>query len=137
LTAKHTRADLIRSLLEGVSYSLNDCLQIIEGMGVPLNSVRLSGGGAQSPFWRQMLADVFDKRSVALSTQEGSAYGAALLAMVGTGEFPSVAAACQAVIHEVESISPHESTAAIYAKGHRIYQGLYSRLQPFYDEVAK
>ncbi|HZU26758.1 MAG TPA: xylulokinase, partial [Bryobacteraceae bacterium] len=77
ITAKHTRADLIRALLEGVSYSQKDCLDIIEGMGVPLSSVRASGGGAQSPFWRQMLADVFNKRVVTLDTQEGSAYGAA------------------------------------------------------------
>ena len=87
LTAKHKRADLIRSLLEGVSYSQKDCLDIIERMGVSLDSVRASGGGARSPFWRQMLADVFAKRVVTLETQEGSAYGAALLALVGTGVY--------------------------------------------------
>ena len=59
LTAKHTRADLIRALIEGVSFSLKDCLDIIEDMGVPVESVRVSGGGARSAFWRQMLADIF------------------------------------------------------------------------------
>ncbi len=90
ITAKHTRADLIRAVIEGVSYSQKDCLELIEGMGVKVESVRASGGGAQSPFWRQMLADVFGKRVVVLKTQEGSAYGAALLAMTGTGEYASV-----------------------------------------------
>ena len=87
LTAKHTRADLIRSLLEGVSYSQKDGLDIIEKMGVSVNSVRVSGGGARSAFWRQMLADVFNQRVAVLESEEGSAYGAALLALVGTGEF--------------------------------------------------
>ena len=87
LTAKHTRADMIRSLLEGVSYSQKDCLDIIEQMGVHVESVRVSGGGARSAFWRQMLADVFRKRVVTLETQEGSAYGAALLALTGTGVY--------------------------------------------------
>ncbi len=134
LTARHTRADLVRALLEGVSYSQRDCLQIVEGLGVPLESVRLSGGGARSAFWRQMLADVFNKRTVMLDTQEGSAYGAALLAMVGTGQFSSVEEACGAVIHEGESVSPRTDAAQIYVKGHRTYQGLYKKLKPFFDE---
>jgi xylulokinase len=131
LTARHKRADLIRSLLEGVSYSQKDCLDIIEAMGVPLASVRLSGGGARSPFWRQMLADVFAKRVVTLETQEGSAYGAALLALVGTGAFASVPEACHAAIHEVESIAPQ--TDVPYREGHRIYQSLYPALKSFFQ----
>ena len=90
LTARHTRADLIRALLEGVSYSQKDCLDVIEQMGVSAKSIRLSGGGAKSPFWQQMLADVFGKPVSILENQEGSAYGAALLAMVGTGAYSSV-----------------------------------------------
>jgi len=131
LTAKHTRADLIRALLEGVSYSQKDCLDIIEEMGVPLTTVRLSGGGARSPFWRQMLADIFQKRVAVLDTQEGSAYGAALLAMVGTGKFAGVPAACAAAVHEVETIEPRESS--VYAEGHGSYQALYPALRPFFS----
>src|SRR5206468_10933536 len=86
LTAKHTRADLIRSLMEGVSYSQKDCLEVIQQMGVAVESVRLSGGGARSTLWQQMLADTFGKPVAILENQEGSAYGAALLAMVGSGE---------------------------------------------------
>ncbi len=125
LTAKHKRADLIRSLLEGVSYSQKDCLDIIGQMGVPVDSVRASGGGARSPFWRQMLADVFAKRVVTLETQEGSAYGAALLALVGTGEYASVPELTKAAIREVDSVSPQADAVRIYASGHRVYQSLY------------
>jgi xylulokinase len=84
ITASHARADLIRALLEGVSFSQKDCLDLIAGLGSLIESVRVSGGGARSAFWRQMLADVFNKRVVVLESQEGSAYGAALLAMTAT-----------------------------------------------------
>ena len=95
LTARHTRADLIRAIVEGVSYSQRDCLDIVASLGVPLNSVRASGGGAKSAFWRQLLADILGKRVVTLETQEGSAYGAALLALAGTGEYGSVPEVCR------------------------------------------
>ena len=129
LTAKHTRADLIRALIEGVSYSQQDCLQIIEQMGVAVRSVRVSGGGAKSAFWRQLLADVFNKPVVTLETQEGSAHGAALLAMVGTGEFATLAECCAAVIREVDRCEPDAGSAQVYAKGHAGYQALYPALK--------
>jgi xylulokinase len=136
ITAKHTRADMIRALLEGVSYSQKDCLDIIEQMGVRVESVRVSGGGGRSAFWRQMLADVFGKRVVTLDTQEGSAYGAALLALVGTGVYSSVPEVCQAVIREVDSISPQPQAAQVYAAGHSVYQSLYPALQAFYGKAV-
>ena len=129
LTASHTRADLIRSLLEGVSYSQKDCLDIIEQMGAPVTSVRVSGGGARSGFWRQMLADVFGKRVVILETQEGSAYGAALLALAGTGANGSVSEVCHKAIREVDSVEPRPAEQEIYARGHRTYQSLYPALR--------
>ena len=125
LTAKHTRADLIRSLLEGVSYSQKDGLDIIENMGVEVHSVRVSGGGARSAFWRQMLADVFNKRVIVLETEEGSAYGAALLALVGTGEFSSVNEVCKVAVREVGFVDPQAKAVEVYARGHPIYQRLY------------
>ena len=127
LTARHKRADLIRSLVEGVCYSQRDCLDIIEELGVPVKSVRASGGGAKSPFWRQLLADVLGKRVVTLETQEGSAFGAALLAMTGTGAFASVPEACRAVVREVSAVEPEET--GVYKNGHAVYQALYPALK--------
>lgn len=137
LTAKHTRADMIRALIEGVSYSQKDCLDIIEQLGVTVNSVRVSGGGARSPFWRQVLADVLDKPVVTLETQEGSAYGAALLAMVGTGAFASVASACRALIRETKLVAPRVDESAFYRDGHGIYRALYPALKPVFQRVAR
>jgi len=135
LTAKHSRADLIRALLEGVSYSQKDCLDLIEQLGVCVQSVRVSGGGARSAFWRQLLADVFGKRVVVLETQEGSAYGAALLALVGTGVYSSVPEVCRTAIREVESVEPRPAEAGFYARGHSVYRALYPALKAIYRQI--
>jgi xylulokinase len=137
LTAKHTRADLIRAVVEGVSYSQKDGLDIVEQLGVPVSSVRASGGGARSPFWRQILADIFRKPVATLASQEGSAYGAALLAMVGTGEFASVPEACRATIREAESVMPRAAESQIYAEGHQTYQSLYPALRPIFHQTRQ
>jgi len=136
LTASHTRADLIRAVLEGVSYSQCDCLEIVESLGVQVRSVRASGGGARSPFWRDLLAAIFGRRVVTLETQEGSAYGAALLALAGTGEYASVPEVCRAAIRETGAVDPVEADAAFYRRAHRVYQALYPALKPIYSQIA-
>jgi xylulokinase len=136
LTNSHKRADLIRALIEGVSYSQCDCLDIIESLGVAVNSVRASGGGAQSPFWRQLLADIFARRVVTLETQEGSAYGAALLALAGTGEYASVPEVCRVAVRETESVGPRAAESAFYHRAHRVYQLFYPALKPIYGQIA-
>jgi xylulokinase len=133
LTAKHTRADLIRSVVEGVSYSQKDCLNIVEQLGIPVSSIRASGGGARSSFWRQILADVFANRVARLENQEGSAYGAALLAMVGTGEFSTVPEACKATISEADSVMPRAAESQTYASGYETYRALYPALRPIFQ----
>ncbi len=135
LTGRHRRADLLRALVEGVSYSQKDCLDIVEELGVSVESVRASGGGARSPFWRQILADVFAKRVTTLESQEGSAYGAALLAMAGTGAFSSVEEACRVTIRETSECLPG-AAQPIYARAHRTYQALYPALKPVLEENA-
>jgi xylulokinase len=135
MTARHGRADLVRAILEGVSYSQKDCLDIIEGLGVEVASVRASGGGARSAFWRQLLADILGKRVVTLATQEGSAYGAALLALAG--EYGSVIEVCRAAIREVESCAPRAVEAEYYARGYAIYRSLYPALRPVCAAIAE
>lgn len=132
LTARHSRADLIRSVIEGVTFSLKDCLQIIEELGVGVTSVTASGGGAKSAFWRQMLADAFEKKINVLSTQEGSAYGAALLSLVGTGEYESVPAACRQAIAVETSVVPRPHDSHIYRGLYEVYQGMYPALRPLF-----
>jgi xylulokinase len=133
LTAKHTRADLIRALIEGVAYSQKDCLDLVAGTlqekpGVDIASIRASGGGARSRVWRQILADVFGKPVVTLASQEGSALGAAILAMVATGQYSSVAEASRAIVRETERLEPRPEEARSYAAGHAVYRSLYPAL---------
>ncbi len=113
LTAKHQRRDLVRAILEGVCYSQKDGLEIIRELGAPPALVRLSGGGAKSPFWHQLFADIFDARVATLETQEGSAYGAALLALIGTGEYGSAVEVCRRAVKEVSVKEPQPAGSAI------------------------
>ena len=90
LTAAHTRSHLIRSILEGVAFSLRDSLEIFKELGIPVEQIRASGGGSRSFLWRQIQADIYGKELVTLRTSEGSALGAALLAGVGAKIYASV-----------------------------------------------
>ena len=136
LTAGHRRAHLIRSVLEGVSYSLKDCLTILESLGVEIELVRASGGGARSPLWRELLAAIFQCPITTLQTQEGSAYGAALLAMVGSGQYSSVQEACRTAVREQDRVEPDEQQAAQYEKAYRVFQDLYPCLKDTFPRMA-
>lgn len=135
LTAKHTRAEMIRAILEGVSYSMKDCLGIVENMGVEVRNVRASGGGSRSLFWRQMLADILGTGISTLENIEGSAYGAALLAMAGSGAFKTVEEACEATIREKDCLIPFSHTSAAYQRGYEVFTVLYPTLKPIYGLI--
>jgi xylulokinase len=136
LTAAHRRAHLVRSVLEGVAYSLRDCLTILVEMGVPIDQIRASGGGGRSPLWRQIQADVFRRPVVTLNAAEGPAYGAALLAGVGSGAWSSVSEACTACIAVTEETHPEPGTEAMYARGYAVYGQLYARLAPLFQDMV-
>jgi len=136
LTSRHNRAAMVRSLLEGVTYGMTDALRIMEGMGIGIKTVRLSGGGARSKFWRQLQADIYGKNVAVINAQEGPAYGVAILAGVGTGVWKNVPEACNAVIRETERLKPNPTVAASYAKRHVQYQRLYEALAPEFDQIA-
>jgi len=135
LTAGHTRGHMVRSLIEGVSYSLKDCLEIVESLGVSVAEVRASGGGAKSPFWRDVLAGVFAKTITTLETQEGSAYGAALLAMAGAGPYASVEEACTATIREADRVEPQTDLSAAYQQSYPVFRDLYPALKDLYPRM--
>ncbi len=135
ITAKHTRGHLVRSILEGVTYSLRDCLGIIESLGADISSVRASGGGARSALWRSMLANILQKPIATLQTQEGSAYGAALLAMAGTGHVGSVQEACRVMIAEELRTEPNAGVAAAYTRSYALFKELYPRLKSIFPDL--
>lgn len=128
LSASHTRAHIIRAVLEGVAFSLRDSLTILEEMRVPVESIRLGGGGARSGLWQQIQADIYGRRVELLTAEEGAAYGAALLAGVGAGAWESVDAACQRAITVASRVDPEPEVVARldaqYAKFRRLYPAL-------------
>ena len=130
LTASHDRRHLVRSVLEGVAFSLKDCFTIIEEQGLTLEQVRATGGGAKSPLWRQIIADVLGVELVTTNAQEGPAFGAALLAGVASGIYSSVQQACEATIRIVERTLPQSDKLVAYARAYEQFRALYPALKP-------
>lgn len=137
LSLRHNRAHIIRSVMEGATYAMRDCLEIINGMNVPIREIRLSGGGGRSEFWRQMQADVYGRRVCTINAEEGPAYGAALLAATGTGRYKTVSEACNAAIRVVSSTDPRAEAKRAYSKSYPMFQKLYQSLKADFVEMAK
>ncbi len=137
LSAMHTRGDMIRSLLEGVCYSLNDCLSVLNEMNIHPESMKICGGGGKSKLWRKMLADVYGIPVTTVESDEGPAFGAAILAMVGAGVYPSVKEACDAVVHVKETTECDMKAHEEYNKFYGIYKGLYSHLKEDYRALSQ
>jgi xylulokinase len=129
LTASHDRRHLVRSVLEGVAFSLKDCFSIIAEQGLALEQIRATGGGAKSHLWRQIIADVLDVELVTTSAREGPAFGAALLAGVASGIYSSIAHACDATVHIVERTMPRPAEARAYADLYEEFRALYPALK--------
>ena len=135
LTVTHQRRHLARAVLEGVAYGLRDGLDLMVAAGMPApRQIRASGGGIASPLWRQVLADVLDAEIATVSTSEGAAYGAGLLAAVGAGWYPNVAAATSALVTATAAAAPGPDAAA-YAEAHRLYRDLYPALAPLFPRM--
>jgi xylulokinase len=137
LTLKHGRGHMVRAILEGVTYSLRDCLEIIEQQKVAVKQIRASGGGARSAFWRQMQADVLGKTVVSMAADEGPAYGVALLAAVGAGEFSNIEEACAATVKTKGQTKPSAAARKCYDKAFPIYQTLYRSLREDFRAIAQ
>ena len=129
LTASHTRGHIIRAVMEGVAYSLKDTLTIFDEMEIPVTSIRLGGGGARSPLWRQIQADVYAHEVEIVTAKEGAAYGAAILAGTGAGAWSSVDEACDTVVRVATRIAPNRAAAKTMKRGYRKYRKIYPALR--------
>jgi xylulokinase len=131
------KAMLIRSLLEGVTFNMRAMLQIMRGpMNVPVRQVRGTGGGTKSPFWMQMQADIYDAPMAITNSEEGGAYGVALLAGVGIGVWDGIESACRATIKPVKVTKPNAKRVAQYARYAATYDKLYGDLRERFGEIA-
>ncbi|MCS6919015.1 MAG: xylulokinase [Fimbriimonadales bacterium] len=136
LTLAHRRAHCTRAVLEGVAFGLRDSLEILKAIGVPLNELRLTGGGAKSPLWRQIIASVFGQAVHTLQAEEGPAYGVALLAGVGTGVWQSVPEACAATVQLASETNPDPTEQSTYEAIYTRYRRLYPALREFWADAA-
>ena len=137
LSAIHTRAHCLRAILEGVSYSLYDCLLVLAEMGIRPETMLATGGGGKSALWRQMFCDVFDIPVQTAVSGEGPALGAAVLAAVGAGLYPSVPAACEAMVkRNVGKQMPLPENTEAYRAVHRCYRNLYPALKESFAQLA-
>ena len=137
LTLRHSRAHMVRAVLEGVSFGLRDGFTLLSRVGLgETSNVRISGGGARSSLWRAILASVLATPLESVEASEGAAYGAALLAGVGAGVWPDVASACAATIQPGEITAPNAEWQAEYERLYPVYQSLYPALKPTFAALA-
>ncbi|QDU33263.1 Xylulose kinase [Poriferisphaera corsica] len=137
LTQRHTRAHMIRSLLEGVTFGMNDMLQILRNMDISTEIIRLTGGGAKSNLWRQIQADIYNSPVTTINTSEGPAYGAVILAGVGADIWPDIQTACKAIVIEKEKLNPSSDRSVLYARYHNQYTKLYQALSSQFRSIEK
>ena len=129
LAANHGRSHVIRAILEGVAFSLRESFSIFAEMKVPVTSIRLGGGGARSPLWRQIQADVYGHAVELVQAEEGAAFGAALLAGVGAGVWSDVDEACQRSVRVAKTVEPDPATSALMNQQYELYRRIYPALR--------
>ncbi|NLV59376.1 MAG: xylulokinase [Clostridiales bacterium] len=136
LSSIHTKAHMLRAVMEGVAFSLRDCMEIIRSVGIAPREMLLCGGGAKSPVWKQMLADLFGLPTATIPSSEGAALGVAILAGVAAGIYASVPEGCDAVIRKEPAGAPMEANAKAYEPFYRMYTRVYPALKESYKELA-
>ena len=137
LTTRHGIGHMARAVMEGVTFSLRDGIEIMRELGVPTTDVRATGGGGKSPLWRQMQADIYNAPVSTLAAEEGPAYGAALLAGVGTGHFADVNDAVTRCVRVVATTQPDPAMVAKYDQIYAIYRTMYSHLSADMHALAQ
>ncbi len=136
LTMDSTRADMTQAVLEGVTFALRDSFEVAKTLGIHIERTKICGGGAKSPLWRQMVADIFNLKVDIIESEEGPGYGAAMLAAVGCGEFSSVQDAADKLVKVVETIEPNPETAAMYEEKYQKFRTIYPAVKGLFPLLA-
>lgn len=137
ISPRHGKPHLARAVMEGVTFSLRDCLELIENLGVDFSIVRAAGGGARSRLWRQMMADVFRRPVESVLDSQGPALGVALLAGVGAGVYSSISEACTQTIRVADSLEPNIQHAELYERQYRVFRRLYASVKEAFGEIKE
>ena len=137
LSAMHTKYHLARAVIEGVSYSLYDCFNVINEVGIEMNDMAICGGGGKSDFWRQMIADIYGISIKTMASDEGAALGVAILAGVAAGVYPSVAEGCNIAVKVKGSYSPNIESRKEYMRFYEVYTSIYPALKDQFKKLSK
>lgn len=137
LSAMHTKKHMLRAVLEGVSYSLRDCVEVFREMNINVSDMMACGGGGSSPLWRSMLADLYNCPVKTVASKEGPALGVALLALTGAGVYSSVPEACSAVVSVDKTQQPDEANVPIYESYYQLYREIYPAIKAQCAKLAK
>ena len=132
-----TRADMTQAVLEGVAFGLRDSLEVARSLGNHITSSRICGGGAKSPLWRRIIANVMNLKLEIVESEEGPAMGAAILAAVGCREYPDVETAAKQIVHVVETVEPEEELVRKYEERYQKFREIYPTVKALYDSLAE
>lgn len=136
VTTEHQKKHFIRAIMEGVGYSLRDSTEIMEELGIDISKIRVTGGGYRSDIWRQIVADITEKKIQYSTVKEGSAFGAALLSGIGSGVYSDFEEAVEVTVTSEEPTVPKEENRKIYRPLHDIYQRLYGQTKELYQDLS-
>ena len=136
ITMDSTRADMVQAVLEGVAFAIRDSFEVARSLGIPVDRSKLCGGGAKSPLWRTILANVLNIPLDIPQTEEGPGYGGAMLAMVGCGAYESVKACADALVHVTKTVEPDPSIAARYEERYQKFRRIYPAMKQLFAEIV-
>ncbi len=137
VSARHGRAHFARAVFEGITFGMRDSLEIFKELRVPIRRVVATGGGAVNPFWRQLQADIYGEEVVTVNSQEGPAFGAVILAMVGAGLYKSVPEACSKLIRVASHTHPRKRSVRQYNDWFGEFRKLYPALKPVFTSIGR
>ena len=135
LTMDNTRADMTQAVLEGVAFALRDSLEVAKSLGIQIDRTKICGGGAKSPLWRRIIANVLNLKVDILESEEGPAFGAAMLAAVAAGEYKSVEEIAAKLVHVVDTVEPEPEIAARYEERYAQFKEIYPALKPVFKII--
>ena len=137
LSMASARSDMMQAVLEGVAFAIRDSFEVARSLGIRIERSMLCGGGAKSPLWRKIMANVLDLPLDIPQTEEGPGYGGAMLAMVGCGQYASVKACADALVHTTETVLPEPALAERYEAAYRKFQKIYPAVKGLFRELQK
>jgi xylulokinase len=137
MTMDTTRSDMTQAILEGVAFAIRDCFEVVKSLGVHIERTKISGGGAKSPLWRQIFANVLNIKVDILESEEGPSLGGAMLAAVACGEYASVEEAALKIVKIVDTIEPDPEIAAKYEDKYRKFARIYPTVKDLFNEIIQ